>query len=710
MNSNNDTLENEIEIPDSSPDEEMNVIIEPVGFKRSDATGKRREFQFRPLTTALLVTFLILAMIALFMFTARAVKFVIDPAPQLVTIEGTWPIWELGGRYLMQPGSYSIRAKQQGYYDLEETVTIGDAADQSYALTMSRLPGILTVTTSPQADAELILDQEQVGRIPLTLDSISAGLHDLSITSERYLTHDTEVDIEGKRIQQSLTIELMPAWAAIDISSSPANADIIVDDEIVGKTPASIDILQGTREIGIKLGGYKFWNTRLDVRAGENQTIATVNLIKADGTLALRSNPAGASITISGEYKGITPMDLKLAPGKSYLVSLTKAGYQSSAQSVDIESDQDIMLDLKLNPVLGVLQLVVTPEGGELFIDGESYGEPSQRLSLTAQRHQLEVRKQGYATYATTVTPRPGFDQRLQVNLKTIEQARADSIPQTIVTASGQQMNFVVPAEMTLGASRREPGRRSNEVERQVDLQRPFYISVFEVSNKEFSDFDVSHSSGMVSRVLLDQKDRPVVNVSWEKAAAYCNWLSERDGLPLAYKKVSGIWRAQSPINTGYRLPTEAEWAWVSRYASMDKVLRFPWGDTMPPTKGAGNFADESARNLVNYYLKGYHDNFRGTAPLGSFAANAVGLYDLNGNVAEWIHDYYSTSPSPRDKVLIDPAGPAEGKSHVIRGASFLHGRFSEMRWTFRDYGNDGREDVGFRIARYHEAVESNDN
>jgi formylglycine-generating enzyme required for sulfatase activity len=713
MNSNNDTPDNDLETPDSSPEEEMNVTIEPISFKKSDSTRKQRKFQVHPLTIALLVTFLVLALIALFMFTARAVKFVIDPTPAQITIQGTWPTWELGGRYLMQSGTYTVTAKQIGYYDLQETVTIGDAADQSYAMSMSRLPGILTVTATREADAELIVDQNNVGRLPLTLDQISAGLHDISITSERYLTYDTQLEIEGKRVQQSLTIELLPAWDAIDISSNPANAEIIVDDEVVGRTPASIDILQGTRQVKFKLRGYKIWNTRLDVKAGENQTLAAVDLIKADGTLALRTNPNGASITVSGEYKGTTPMDLKLAPGKSYLVSLTKAGYQSSERNVDIEPDQDILLDLKLLPVLGVLQLEVTPEGGELFIDGKSFGEPSQRLSLTAQGHQLEVRKQGYATYATTVTPRPGFDQRLQINLKTVAQARSDAIPKTIHTASGQQMNFVVPAKMTLGASRREPGRRSNEIERQVELRRAFYISVFEVSNKEFNEFDVSHSSGMISRVLLDQEDRPVVNVSWEMAAAYCNWLSERDGLPLAYIKEGGEWRAQSPINTGYRLPTEAEWAWVSRYAGTStgnsKVFRFPWGDTMPPPKGAGNYADESARSLVNYYLKGYHDNYRGTAPQGSFSANTIGLYDLNGNVAEWIHDYYSTSPSPRGKVLVDPSGPAEGKSHVIRGASFLHGRFSELRWTFRDYGSDARDDVGFRIVRYHEPAESDE-
>ncbi len=707
MNSNSDTTDQNSNIPDTSPESEMNKIIEPVSFSQSDVTTGPREFHFRPLTTAVLVVFLALALITWFMFTARAVKFEIEPAPTLVTVRGAWPNWELGGRYLMQPGTYVVTAKQAGYHDLQATVTINTDADQSYALKMVRLPGLLTVTTDPQTRAELILDQQNMGAIPLTLDTIAAGLHDVSIVSERYLTFDTEVDIRGKREHQFLAIKLSPAWAAIEISSKPANADIIVDGELVGRTPASLDLMQGIREIRIKRKGFKIWRTRLNVTAGENQSLARIDLIKADGKLAIRSQPSDASITVSGEFKGNTPLDLKLAPGASYLVSLSKAGYLPTSQVLSIEPDEDIMLDLTLEPAIGIVQLIVTPAGGELLIDGTSYGNPSQRLSLTAQEHKFAIIKSGYAKYETAVTPRPGFDQRLQIHLKTVEQARADSIAQTIVTASGQQMKFVVPAKMTLGASRREPGRRSNEVERQVALERPFYISVYEVSNKEFKEFDPSHSSGMISRVLLDQQDRPVVNVSWEQAAAYCNWLSKRDGLPPAYIKKEGKWLAQSPINTGYRLPTEAEWAWVSRYASREKVLRFPWGNSMPPAKDSGNYADDSARNLVNYYLKDYHDNYRGTAPRGSFTANPIGLYDLGGNAAEWIHDYYSTSATPGDKVLTDPAGPDTGKSHVIRGSSFLHGRFSELRWTFRDYGNNGRPDVGFRISRYYESVDT---
>ena len=121
----------------------------------------------------------------------------------------------------------------------------------------------------------------------------------------------------------------------------------------------------------------------------------------------------------------------------------------------------------------------------------------------------------------------------------------------------------------------------------------------------------------------------------------------------------------------------------------------------MPPTSNAGNYADESSANMSAYYISGYNDTYRGTAPVGSFPANNFGIQDLNGNVSEWVNDIYATSS--KRGLLIDPIGPKTGDYYVIRGANFTSGRFSELRWTYRDYGKMGRPDVGFRIARYVE-------
>ena len=101
--------------------------------------------------------------------------------------------------------------------------------------------------------------------------------------------------------------------------------------------------------------------------------------------------------------------------------------------------------------------------------------------------------------------------------------------------------------------------------------------------------------------------------------------------------------------------------------------------------------------------IDGYDDGFPVTAPPGSFAPNSLGLYDLGGNVAEWTHDLYTIEASSGFEVVVDPTGPNIGDQHVIRGSSYLQGEVANLRLTYRDYGSDSRDDLGFRIARYAE-------
>jgi formylglycine-generating enzyme required for sulfatase activity len=85
---------------------------------------------------------------------------------------------------------------------------------------------------------------------------------------------------------------------------------------------------------------------------------------------------------------------------------------------------------------------------------------------------------------------------------------------------------------------------------------------------------------------------------------------------------------------------------------------------------------------------------------VGSFKPNSKGLYDLSGNVAEWVNDYFDIRPQ-RGEPQLDPRGPQQGNKHVIRGASWALASRTELRHSYRDSGNDGRIDLGFRIARY---------
>jgi len=154
-------------------------------------------------------------------------------------------------------------------------------------------------------------------------------------------------------------------------------------------------------------------------------------------------------------------------------------------------------------------------------------------------------------------------------------------------------------------------------------------------------------------------------------------------------------------LTTGYRLPTEAEWAWAARFQGTATPVKYPWGNKLPVPAGGGNYGDESGRPILSNWIQGYDDGYPVTAPVDSFEPNSLGLYHLGDNVAEWVHDVYSVALTAGGAVERDPVGPSEGELHVIRGSSWMDSSVSELRLTYRDYGKAPRPDVGFRIARY---------
>ncbi len=688
------------ELPPAKGDDESWETVQPVAFHPERGAGVAARSGSRPVVAALVAVFAVLAAAAWFLFTANSVNVIIEPQPAEMAIEGTLFKPRVGGRYLLRPGEYRVVAELEGYRPLDETIEVGLSANQQFALQMEKLPGLLSVSSGELSGAEVLIDGELIGTTPLSDAEVSAGLHRLLVRARNHLQHEQEIEIAGLLESQSLNITLQPNWAPVDLASEPAGATVAVDGVAVGTTPITAEIEAGDREVSLSLAGYDTESRLINVVAGEAQVLEPFVLPVADGRLSVATTPGAVNVSVNGKFRGRTPLELELEPNQEHRLALAKPGYETASRRVTVAPEETQSLNVRLQPIIGSVRVVASPADAELYVDGVRRGTAGQVLELTAAPHRIELRKNGYATHTETVTPRRGLEQSLTVVLKTVAEAAAAELPAKIDTPAGK-LRLIQGGSLRMGSVRREQGRRSNEVRRDVELTREFYIGETEVTNAAFREFMGEHSSGFVGGISLDGDDQPVVRVSWQLAARFCNWMSDRDGLPKAYIDRDGRLVAVRPMNTGYRLPSEAEWAWVARFAGGPQPLRYPWGDSLPPPAGAGNFADNASASIVAQHLDNYDDGFPVTAPVGSFAANRLGLKDLGGNVSEWTHDYYELNPIDPFLSLVDPLGPEFGDRHVIRGASWMKGNISELRSAFRDSGAQGRPDLGFRVARY---------
>ena len=644
----------------------------------------------------------LLAISGWFAFTAKSVAIRFEPAADEISLPGTLLKLRLGDRFLLRQGEHRLMAEKAGYHSFATRISVGSDADQVVEFELTKLPGQVAITVSPEVAATVTVDGEPLGTTPLTAE-LAAGTHDIMLSAPRFIEHRQTLEVEGGGTDESLDVSLTPNWAPVELVTTPPGADVTVDGVAIGQTPLVMELEQGDREIEATLSGYNAWRDVVSVVANEAQTLPAVELAQADGRVRLVSEPSGAAIAVNGRYQGETPMTIKLRPGRGHTITLTKPGYKAVSRELSVAADSGRQLNVSLIAEVGEVSVAVTPSDAEIFVDGERRGIGSQKLTLTAVSHRIEGRAEGHQPAAATVTPKPGFPQEIQLALEPFAETVVGRFPKTIVTSIGNKLTLVRSGNFVMGSSRREQGRRSNEVLRQVSLTKPFYLGVQEVTNREFRMFQPEHRSGELGGESLDGDEQPVVNVTWEQAAEFCNWLSIKDGLQPVYEASGDTYVAVRPLRNGYRLPTEAEWVWAGRYAEGSAPLRFPWGESLPPPDRTGNFADVSARNIFATTLLTYGDGYPVSAPVGQFKANPIGLFDIGGNVAEWMQDYYHVTPARSGEPEKDPLGPDKGRYHVLRGPSFRSATLTELRMAHRDYSAESKPDVGFRIARNSE-------
>jgi len=462
---------------------------------------------------------------------------------------------------------------------------------------------------------------------------------------------------EARAKAEAEAVRIAALRGGVIVRTTPAGAEVTVGSLEHGRSPLTIkEAKLGTYPVKVRLDGYEEWSGSVEVK--EN-AFAEVDapLVRSTGGARIESEPSGLPFVLTSREKterGITPATLKELPTGEYALTVQREGWPEEKQRVTVRRGETAGLEARFSG--GTLELTSTPAGAEVWADGEMIGKtPLRYEDVPPRSYAYEYRLNGYKAAKVEGRIEAGKAAREVV---TLEELPFPKPGQGWENTLG--MKFVpVPGTGVL-------------------------FSVWETREEDYAQF--TRATGRSWQSANAGGKHPAVNVSWVDARAFCRWLTEKE------RKEGRLGADQ-----GYRLPQDWEWSVAvgldePRSGSPEdkdgKITGvYPWGTQWPPPRGAGNFADETAKRSHRFQatIAGYDDGHAGTAPVGGFSANRHGLHDLSGNVWEWCEDYNDGNSGAR----------------ALRGGSFGDNDARSLLSSFRvGIAPGNRSDfIGFRCV-----------
>ncbi|MFP4203990.1 MAG: SUMF1/EgtB/PvdO family nonheme iron enzyme [Opitutales bacterium] len=627
-------------------------------------------------------------------------RLLVEPERARVTFKGFESRFiTMGGQLdlLIQPGEYKIGVTAPGY--LEKELNVEVIQEGTKEISVELLPEKIPVAIRSEPEASIVLEAadgashelgktDKDGRL-YKERGVSPGTYTIIARKKGY----EEGVVKGREIKRGedaeFEVPLEPKPAVLFVFSAPPGARVIVNEREAGATPLYVESLQPETNyfVTLRLEGYRPAQRMVAMEPGEERAMDFGMLAPKSGALvfepvfkrpgdaepsSLRSDVRAA---LGDERFSLDDPRLQKIPEGEYTVVLEHPDFRAQAQAITVKDGKKTTVRGVLEPRPAQVELKLPKDFDPgARVDGEEVKVEAGKVPVPANKEvEFELRFRDHMT------------MRRELNLGPAESFVWDVEPVPIpgpefeenwkAPRLGMEFSWIEPGEFTMGSPPAEPGRLPNEGPRtEVRFTRGFWIGRYEVTQAEYSRLMDENPSNFRGESL------PVDSVTWGEAQAFCKALTERE-------------RAAGRLPDGYvyRLPVEAEWAYAAR-AGTSTPFSF------------GKEANGSDGNFGGVYPRGSggndsgSDEVYGTQQVGSYEPNANGLYDVHGNVEEWMLDAYNGRLP--GGALEDPDPREEGRRRTVRGGSWQDSA-TRARSAVREGRSQGiRSDaVGFRVA-----------
>jgi formylglycine-generating enzyme required for sulfatase activity len=495
-----------------------------------------------------------------------------------------------------------------------------------------------------------------------------------------------------------------PSPAELVVESSPGGAEVYLDSQSVARTSAGgwgkiSPLPPGRHQLRIVAPGFDDFTQTIELKSGETLNVNAV-LTKAKeppAILFVNSTPPGANVTLDGKSVGGTggAGRLKipdLEPGK-HVIRVTMDGYVNFEQAVELVSGKALTVTAALEhpkPATAGIVLQAVPRGSTVTLDDKvvdqsSLGGDLNIPDLTPGTHRVKVAADGYIAFEQNVELGSGSVLTLRPTLlplvPTAGLARLNPIDglKYVWIAAGTFMMGCSPGEAPQCLPDEKPSHR-------VTIREAFWLGQTEVTVQAYKRYVAAKGISMPDEPVFGNTAlnpgwaeglAPMVNVSRTDAENYCAW-------------------------AGGRLPSEAEWEFAARGGTTE--------GRYGPVDDIAWYANNSGRSTLDSELIWRHDqksfsdrlsaNGNTFHPVAQKKPNAYNLYDILGNVWEWVSDWYDEKYYSSAQE-IDPRGPSSGTFAIQRGGSWYTGpRVSRAAPRYKVAPDSRGFSIGIRCAR----------